>query len=243
MDTLKPIYTNIALLLEMESAAQLVNLACDRSNGDLADADIEEWLIRQIMRASRIWDGYVQGHMALPIEPVIVELTGTIPFTNGSTEVVGTGTLFETELAQDYWIQPQSNIDAIHVVREVFDDEHLILTCPFFAPTIADGESAGPKANHYDSGVPDEVEQLVCDYTCYRLWKRRGKQDEDNPWVDAKAEFDRRVVEIQTGKYRFISEDAGEVARKLPYSGKQYTSTEDAVYEFTKDTIRGFYGD
>jgi len=51
------------------------------------------------------------------------------------------------------------------------------------------------------------------------------------------------VVEIQTGKYRFISEDAGEVARKLPYSGKQYTSTEDAVYEFTKDTIRGFYGD
>ena len=240
---MKPIYTNIALLLEMESERHLINLSCDRSNGTLADADIEEWLIRQIMRTSREWDGYVRGHMELPIEPVIIELTGTMEFIHGNVEVVGTGTLFETELYQDDWIQPQDNINAIHVVREVIDDEHLILTCPFFAPDITGGESAGPKANHYISDVPDEVEEMVCGYSCYRLWQRKGRTEDNNPWLSAKEIFVQRAKEIQRGQYRFHSEDAGEVARKLPRSGRRYDSDADAKYDFNPDSMRGFYGD
>ena len=158
---MKPVYSNIALLLEVESERHLIETVIDRSNGLLSDEDVEEQLMRTIASASREWDGYVQGHMELPIEPVIVELTGTMTFTNGSDIVNGTGTLYETEVQVDDWIQPQDNINAICIVREVTSDTQLRLTCRYFGVDILGGDSPGPLANIYDSGVHDTVLEMV----------------------------------------------------------------------------------
>jgi len=241
---LKPVYTNIAHLLEMESESHLINLVVDRSNGLLLDEDVEELLMRNIARCSREWDGYVRGHMDLPIEPVIIELTGTMEFINGSDTVNGTGTLYETEVQVDDWIQPDDNYNAIHVVREVISDTQLRLSCGFYGADIIGEGTEGPKANIYDSGVPDEVEEMVNGYTLYRLWARRGRHDEDNPFFNFKDMFITRAKEIQKGTYRFVSEDAGEVARKPSYSGDRYDEAgTKAEYDITPDSMEGFYGD
>jgi len=238
---LKPVYSNIALLLETESERHLVNAVSDISNGLLLHEDVEEQLMRNIALASREFDGYVRGHMDLPIEPFIVELTGTMEFINGNDYVVGTGTHYLTEVDVEDWIQPQDNINAIHIVREVTDDTHLRLTCKYFGADILGGDSDGPKANIYNSGVPDEVLEMVTGYTCYRLWFRRGRTDENNPFVNYKDLFLVRVKEIQRGTYRFHSEDAGEVARKPSYSGDKYDGgSGGATYDFTNDSLEGF---
>ena len=241
---MKPVYSTIAHLLQIESAQHLINKTVDRSNGLLSDEDVEEQLMRNIALTSVEWNGYVRGHMDLPIEPVIVELTGTMTFTNGSDIVVGTGTFYETEVEVEDWIQPQDNINAICLVREVTSDTQLRLTCKYYGATIPGGDSAGPKANIYNSGVPDEVCEMVTGYTCYRLWMRRGRTDDNNPFVNYKDLFLNRVKEIQTGKYRFHSVDAGEVAQKPSYSGDKYDGgSGSATYDITSDSMRGFYGD
>lgn len=238
---MKPVYSNIACLLEMESERHLINMVVDRSNGLLLDEDVEEQLMRNIMRCSREWDGYVRGHMDLPIEPVIVELTGTMEFINGNDIVIGTNTLYLTEVDVDDWIQPEDNINAICIVREVTSDTQLRLTCKYFGADILGGDSDGPKAGIYNSGVPDEVEEMVAGYACYRLWARRGGLDENNPHIHYKQMFIDRAKEIQKGKYRFHSDDAGEVARKPSYSGDKYDGgSGDATYDFTDDSLEGF---
>ncbi len=237
---MKPVYSNIALLKETESDQHLVNLVVDRSNGLLLDEDVEEQLMRNIALASREFDGYVRGHLTVPTEPVIVELTGTMVFTNGSDIVTGTGTLFEAEVEVEDWIQPQDNINAICLVREVTSDTELRLTCKYFGATIPGGDSDGPKANIYDSGVADEVLEMVTGYTCYRLWMRRGRTDENNPFVNYKDLFLSRVKEIQKGKYRFDSPDEGEIAEKPSYSGDKYDGgSGGASYEFTDESLEG----
>lgn len=241
---MRPVYSNIAALLEVETAQHLINLVVDRSNGELSDEDVQEQLMRNIARASRDWDGYVRGHMDLPIEPVLIELTGALAFTNGSDVVTGTGTLFTTEIEVDDWIHPQDNYNAIHIVREVISDTELRLSCDFYAASIGGTGSEGAKANIYVSGVPDEVEDIVNCYTCYRLWRNRGRRsDETNPFFECKEVFLQRTKEIQKGQFRFYSEEAGEVATKPARSGKRYDRDVDAKYEFTKHNFKGFYGD
>jgi len=181
--------------------------------------------------------------MELPIEPVIVELTGTMEFRNGDDMVYGSDTLFLTELQVDDWIQPQDNYNAIHIVREIFSDTELRLSCRFYASDILGEGTEGPKANNYISGVPDEVEELVNCFTCYRLWNRRGRSDEMNPFYNCKEIFLIRVKEIQKGQYRFHSDDAGVIARKPSITGERYDSTDKAVYEVNQDSMKGFYGD
>jgi len=228
----------------MEAERHLINLVVDRSNGLLSDEDVEEQLMRTIARTSREWDGYVQSHMELPIEPIIVELTGTMEFINGNDIVHGTDTLFLTEVDVEDWIQPQDNINAICIVREVTNDTQLRLTCKYFGVDISGGDSDGPKANIYDSGVPDTVEEMVCGYTCYRLWGRRGRADENNPYLHYKDLFIRRAKEIQRGQYRFEDAGGAEIARKPSKSGGHYDGTPgNASYDFTSDSMRGFYGD
>ena len=237
---MKPVYSNIACLLQTESERHLVNTVVDISNALLSDEDVEEQLMRNIASCSREWDGYVRGHMDLPIEPIIVELTGTMEFINGNDRVVGTDTRYLTEVEVEDWIQPQDNINAICIVREVTDDTHLRLTCKYFGVDILGGDSDGPKAGIYNSGVPDEVEEMVTSYTCYRLWGRRGGLDENNPHLHYKEMFIARGIEIQKGKYRFDSVDAGEVARKPSYSGDKYDGGSGAAtYDFNDDTLEG----
>lgn len=238
---MKPVYSNIACLLEMESERHLINTVIDRSNGLLSDEDVEERLMRNIMICSREWDGYVRGHMDLPIDPIIVELTGTMEFVNGNDIVIGTDTLYLTEVDVDDWIQPQDNINAIHVVRAVMSDTRLRLTCGYFGADILGGDSDGPKAGIYNSGVPDEVEAMVTGYMCYRLWGRRGGQDEFNPHIHYKERFIEMAKEIQEGTYRFHSEDAGEVAKKPSYSGDKYDGGSGSTsYDFTDESLEGF---
>ena len=238
---MEPVYSNIACLLEMESERHLVNTVVDVSNALLSGEDVEEQLMRNIMRCSREWDGYVRGHMDLPIEPIIVELTGTMEFINHDDIVHGTGTLYLTEVDVDDWIQPQDNINAIHIVREVTSDTELRLTCGYFGLDILGGDSDGPKAGIYNSGVPDEVEGMVAGYTCYRLWGRRGRLDANNPFLHYKEMFIARAIEIQRGKYRFDSVDAGEVARKPSYSGDKYDGESGtATYDINNDSLEGF---
>jgi hypothetical protein len=230
--------------MEMESERHLINLVVDRSNGLMLDDDVEELLMRNIARASREWDGYVQGHMELPIEPVIVRLSGTMAFINGSDIINGNGTLFTTEVLIDDWIQPQDNYNAIHIVREIISDTQLRLSCNFYGPTIAGGESGGPLGNIYVSGVPDLVEEMVCGYTCYRLWARRGKAEDNNPFLHYKDLFIMRAKEIQKGQYRFEDADGKEIAQKPSKSGGHYDGTTGTVdYDFTRDSMAGFYGD
>ena len=238
---MKPVYSNIALLLETESEQHLVNLVSDVSNGLLLHEDVEEQLMRNIALTSREFDGYVQGHMDLPVEPVIVELTGTMTFTNGSDIVEGTDTLYETEVQVEDWIQPQDNINAICLIREVTSDTRLRLTCKYYGATIPGGDSDGPRANIYDPGIHDTVKEMVTGYTFYRLWMRRGRADENNPFLNYKDLFLSRVKEIQRGKYRFNSADDGEIAQKPSYSGDKYDgSSGSATYVFTDDSMDGF---
>jgi hypothetical protein len=63
-------------------------------------------------------------------------LTGTLTFTNGSTTVTGTGTLFTAELSDDYYIKKTADSETLYVrIDSVNDDLTLTLATPYAGTT------------------------------------------------------------------------------------------------------------
>ena len=69
-------------------------------------------------------------------------LSGTLAFTNGSLNVVGTGTFFTAEVSTDYYIKKTADSETLYVrVASITDDTHLVLTSNY-AGTTASGVTA-----------------------------------------------------------------------------------------------------
>jgi len=65
---------------------------------------------------------YVNNHSGAPFT-----LTGTVTFTNGSTSVTGSGTLFLSELKPGNYIRPQGK-DTFYKIDSIIDDLNITLT-------------------------------------------------------------------------------------------------------------------
>lgn len=224
-------YTCISHLLAIESERHLVNLAVERSGAELSDADVLAKLVEVIASASRDWDGYVRAHTPVPLEATVTALAGTLALTNGSRDVVGTGTLFLSELSEGDWIRADSEPDAVAVVKSVTDDTNLILQAAHYGTT-----AAAASASIYDCGLPAEVEILVRDHVAYMLWARRGRLEGDNPHDGRERMFMARVRDVQRGKYRFETAGGAEVAEKP-------VGYDDTAAVMTDDSMDGFMGE
>ena len=229
---MQTIYCNIANLLKIESARHLRNLAVERSGSALSDEDVLESIIEIIDTSCRDFDGYIKGHMEVPLEPTIINLTGTITVANDVRDVVGVGTLFLTELADGDWIFPDNNENAIVVVKNITDNTHLKLTTGWIGIDVVAAD-----ISQYVHGVPLEVMRLCRDHTAFNLWARRGRHEDQNPHLGREQMFRKIVRDIQRGHYRFDQDDQGLVeAKPTEYDTEAETA-------FTDTAMTGFMAD
>lgn len=226
-------YTTIERLALSQGKRDLAD-ACDRTGQSEIDAElVQQKLLDIIYMASRTIDGYLLKHMAIPIPETITALTvGTsITMTNGSTAVVGVGTVFKTDLTEgdevylvddeDYWFM---------VVDSVTDDLNFIAKYQYNGLTVI-----AAAANKRQITVAGWLELHVRNYAIYETWQLRGRKDEDNPWFDAKNESRLALLDFQKSKQKFL--DGSTVRKNNPVQGdKEYTDrvmTQSKLSDYT----------
>src|SRR3990172_7975008 len=222
-------YTTISHLRNRISDRNMSNLMVDRSTANFDDVDVVKAVEDLIIAASDDFDGYVRGHIDVPIQPSVSSLTGTFTFTEGSTDVSITGGAALTELSVGDEIRPDIASDYRGIVEFVTDDDNVVLVDIYYGLTLAD-----EAASKYVHNVPSEIELLVRGHACYLMWARR-KEDLNNPKRDKEQLFMRRVDEIQRGSYKIKLVDDEVVSDKHELTDKTVKSS------FTDDSMGGFF--
>jgi len=203
-------YTTIERLILSDGEDNLVD-ACDPTGASDIDAsNVQQKLLDFIYQASREVDAYLIKFMTCPIADVITALTvGTsVTMTNGSTAVVGVGTTFLTELEEgDEIFLPDDEGFWFGVVDSVTDNLNLVLKYEYNGNTVA----AAATASRRRITVPPWIELHVRNYALYSVWRRRGRDNVDNPWFEDKEASRASLKDFQRSKQKF---DDGGTKRK-----------------------------
>ena len=158
-------YTTIDDLLNWESFRHLCYTVTDRTDSLITDTDVQEGLHEMCATASRDFDGYVRGHLDVPLEDILTTLSGTVALINGSQVLVGIGTSFDTELTAGDRVVLDDQPLAEVVIDSITDALNAVLRYEFY------GEDAvGADASILTNEVPLELEILVRGHACYMLW-------------------------------------------------------------------------
>ena len=220
-------YTTIERLIMEQGENDCVD-ACDPTGASTIDAaNVQEKLLDMIYAASREVDAYLIKHMTCPVAEVLTALTvGTsITMTNGSKDVVGIGTAFDTELEEGdeiYLVDDESYW--FGVVDSVTDALNLVLKYDYNGDTtVADA------ANRRRITVPPWIEVHVRNYTLYKIWRRRGRDNADNPWYEDKEDSRKALIDFQKSKQKF--DDGGTKRKHNPVAG--YKTLDDRVMNAT----------
>ena len=216
-------YTTIDRLILSDGEQNLID-ACDPTGAsDINASNVQQKLLDFIYQASREVDAYLIKFMTCPIAETITTLTvGTsVMMTNGSTAVVGIGTTFLTELEEgDEIFLPDDESYWFGVIDSVTDNLNLVLKYEYNGDTT-DADTASRRR----IVVPPWVELHVRNYALYSVWRRRGRDNVDNPWYEDKEASRASLKDFQRSKQKF--DDGGTKRKHNPIrAGK---TTDDRV--------------
>lgn len=202
-------YTTIERLIMSQDVNDVVD-ACDLTGqGTIDDALVQERLFDIIYASSREIDAYLIKHMTIPIAETLTALTvGTsITMTYGSKAVVGVGTAFDTELEEgDEIYLPDDETFWFGVVDSVTDALNIVLKYDYCGAT-----TLATTATRRRITIPGWLEIHTRNYSLYNLWKRRGRNNENNPWYEDKESSRKALIDFQNSKQKF---DDGGIKRK-----------------------------
>lgn len=212
----------------MTSERYLINCAIDRSGAVITDSDVIKRLETMITTESRLVDGFLRGHVEVPINPTVTALTGTFTFSNGSTELTGVGTSFSTELSigDEIRLDDEPNIRA-HI-KSITDDLNASLEFVYYG-TVEVGT-----ANLYVTNVPEEVDNALARHMSWKLWQRRGRTGDDNPHYADEMFFRTLMKDIKEGRYRFDTATNKEISKKPTHYDEsiEFTMTDSALSDY-----------
>lgn len=202
-------YTTIKQLVRvMLSEKHLINCVIDRSGALITDSDVISAIEDIITEESRYMDGFLRGHaQTVPIQPTATILTGALTLVNGSTEIIGVGTAFTTELlvGDEIRLDAEDNI-RLHI--KSISGDLLAYSEYVYYGTLLTGDYS-----KYVSNVPAEINNALARHTAWKLWQRRGRID-DNPFQGDEDYFRQLVKDIKAGLYRFATTGGAEVSKK-----------------------------
>lgn len=199
-------YTTVEALTMNQGERDLAEL-CDKTGASAIDDEVVmRTLLDIIYTASREVDGYLLGHMTIPIaeEEVALTVATSITLTNGSHDVAGVGCAFDTELVEGDEIQASDDEDYwFGVVDTITDANNLVLKYQYNGVTVA----AATAAIRRRIVVPGWIETRIRDVAIYLAWERSGRRDENNPWAENTAATRLFLTQFQRSGLKFTDTD------------------------------------
>jgi hypothetical protein len=228
-------YTTIKRLQDSINNDALINLSVDRTGASIISPDVISKIENQITNCSRDFDGYVRGHLTVPILPTKTLLTGTIKVNRGSNAIKGVGTSFITELKSGDEIRIVNNPELRFHIASITDNDDLSSQFVNYMDSI----TTGATFEKWVDNIPPEVEFLVRKHTCFIMWARRGRQDIDNPFKPDEDYYRKICDLIQRGLYQFESAGGEKISDKPVNYDSRLTSGE-RVATFTDESLKDY---
>ena len=209
---MRTFYTTIKNLKQiMTNERHLINTVIDRSGAQITDSDVVAILDARIYTQSRFLDGYLRGHVEVPILPTATALTGTITMVNGQRTLVGVATAFTTELAVGDEIRLDTETDNRVHIATIFSDVSATLEYSYY------GSINTGAFSKYVSNIPPELEIILAGRVAWSLWQYCGRKLDVNPHKAENDQFIKAAVDIQNGVWRFDTAAGTEIAQKPTY--------------------------
>ncbi len=160
--------------------------------------------------------------------PIPFSLQGVLTETMA---VTGVGTAFDIDYEPGDRFVFDGQLESICVVDSIESATEMTLRYEFYGTTIL---VASPVTmTLLVANAPAEVEEVIRNYTLYRIWNRRARDDDQNPWFEAKTEMKELADRIQKGRYRFDMADGTEVdVKDTHYNDSAKTMTDDAFADY-----------
>lgn len=229
---MRTFYTTIKQLKRiMTNERHLINTVIDRAGAQITDSDVVATLDDRIYSQSRIFDGYLRGHVEVPILPTATALTGTITMVNGQRTLTGALTLFLTELAIGDEVRLDAETDNRVHVASIYSDTSATLEYSYYGSINTGAYSK------YVSNIPAEIEIILAGRVAWFLWQYCGRKFDVNPHRAENDQFIKAAVDIQEGRWRFDTSAGTEIAQKPTY----YDLTADiTAASMSDDNLKGY---